>query len=107
MSQIWVVTAPLLGLILGVPRDGQEMKLADCPSAVRKALQAEAKGAKIDVVSKEEEDEGTVYWADAAIGGKMYAIGVLEDGTLTEMNLAADDSDMITKQYLVVDGGMR
>jgi hypothetical protein len=70
------------------------MKLADCPAAVRKALQAEAKGAKIDVVSKEEEDEGTVYWADAAIGGKMYAIGVLEDGTLAEMNLAVDDSDI-------------
>ncbi len=92
MPPIWVVTASLL--FLGIPRDGQEIKLADCPPAVRKALQVEAKGAKIDVVSKEDEDEGTVYWADAAIGGKMYAIGVLEDGTLTEMNLAVDDSDI-------------
>ncbi len=94
MQPILVVTAPLLGLILGMARDGQEMKLADCPAAVRKALLAEAKGAKIEVVSKEQEDEGVVYWADAAIGGKMYAIGVLEDGTLTEMNLAVDDKEI-------------
>jgi hypothetical protein len=94
MLPIWVVTAPLVGLVLGAARDGREIKLADCPPAVRKAIQAEAKGAKIEIVTKEEEDEGTVYWADAAIGGKMYAIGVLEDGTLTEMNLAVDDNDI-------------
>ena len=28
------------------------------------------------------------------IGGKTYAIGVLEDGTLTEMNLAVDDDEL-------------
>jgi hypothetical protein len=94
MPPILVVTAPLLGLMLAMARDGQEVKFADCPPAVRKALQAEAKGAKIDVVTREDEDEGTVYWADAAIGGKMYAIGVLEDGTLTEMNLAVDENEI-------------
>ena len=27
------------------------------------------------------------------IGGKTYAVGVLEDGTLTEMNLSVDDEE--------------
>ena len=55
----------------------------------------EAKGAKIETVTKEkDEDDETVYWADVAIGGKTYAIGVLEDGTLTEMNLAVEDDEV-------------
>ena len=75
--------------------DEQEIKFADCPAAVRKTFQAEAKGAKIETVTKEkDEDDETVYWADVAIGGKTYAIGVLEDGTLTEMNLAVDDDEV-------------
>ena len=56
---------------------------------------AEAKGAKIETVTKEkDEDDETVYWADVAVGGRTYAIGVLEDGTLTEMNLAVDDEEL-------------
>ena len=52
------------------------------------------RGAKIEAVHKEKEGDETVYWAEAAIGGKAYAIGVLEDGTLTEMNLAVDDAEL-------------
>ena len=62
---------------------------------MQKTFQAEAKGAKIETVTKEkDEDDETVYWADVPIGGKTYAIGVLEDGTLTEMNLAVDDDEL-------------
>ena len=62
---------------------------------MRKTFEAETKGAKIENVNKEkDEDDETVYWADVALGGKTYAIGVLEDGTLTEMNLAVDDEEV-------------
>jgi hypothetical protein len=62
---------------------------------VQKTFVAEAKGAKIETVTVEKgEDEETVYWADVAIGGRNYAIGVLEDGTLAEMNLAVDDEEI-------------
>ena len=77
------------------PGDEQEIKFADCPAAVRKALQAEAKGAKIETVTKENgDDEQTVYWAEVKLDDRLYAIGVLEDGTLSEMNLAVDDADL-------------
>ena len=65
------------------------------PRLVSKTLQAEAKGAKIETVTKEiDEDNDTVYWARLAIGGKTYELAVLEDGTLTEMNLAVDEEDV-------------
>jgi hypothetical protein len=95
MQPRWVVTAALLCLVLGMPPagTGQEMKLSDCPAAVKKTIEAEAKGAKIGAVHKEKEEDETVYWAEASLAGKSYAIGVLEDGTLAEMNLAVDDRD--------------
>ena len=97
MQPLWVVTAALSGFVFGMASAGdeQEIKFSDCPAAVRKTFQAEAKGAKIETVTKEkDEDDETVYWADVAVGGKTYAIGVLEDGTLTEMNLAVDDEEL-------------
>lgn len=98
MQPLWVVTtALLLGLVSGMapPVDEQEIPFSDCPTAVRKAFQAETKGAKIETVTKEKaEDDEVVYWADVAVGGRTYAIGVLEDGTLAEMNLAVDDEEL-------------
>jgi hypothetical protein len=35
-----------------------------------------------------------VYWADVAISGKTYSVGVLEDGTLSEMSLSVDDEEL-------------
>ncbi len=61
---------------------------------MRKTLESESKGAKIGAIHKEQEGDETVYWAEVTIAGKEYAIGVLEDGTLSEMNLAFDDTDV-------------
>jgi hypothetical protein len=97
MRLLWVVTAGFLGLVFSVASTGdeQEVKFSDCPAAVRKTFQNEAKGAVIATVMKEtEEDHETIYWADVKIKGKMYAVGVLEDGTLTEMNLALDVEEL-------------
>jgi hypothetical protein len=97
MQPLWAVTAALSGVIFGMASaiEGEEVKFSDCPAAVRKTFQAEAKGAKIDSVTKEkDEDAETVYWADVTVGGKTYTVGVLEDGTLTEMNLAVDEEKM-------------
>jgi hypothetical protein len=96
MLMSWVETAVSLGLLLGMAPAVDEVKLkfSDCPAAVRKTLQAESAGAKIETVIREKDEENeTIYWADAAIGGLTYAIGVLEDGTLSEMNLAVDDEE--------------
>jgi hypothetical protein len=96
MQPIRFIAAASLGLVLGMTMAaaGQETKLSDCPAAVRKTIEAETKGARIQTVHKGNEGDETIYWADAVIGGRMYAIGVLEDGTLAEMNLALDDSEI-------------
>jgi len=97
MQPLLVVPTALLGLLFvtGLSTLEQEVKFSDCPAAVRKALEAEAKGAKMDTVTKEKDDDDqTVYWVEVAVEGRTYAIGVLEDGTLTEMNLAVDDAEL-------------
>jgi hypothetical protein len=98
MQPLWVVIAVLSGFVFGLSSaadDDEEIKFSDCPAAVRKTFLAEAKGAKIEAVNKEKDEDGqTVYWAKIVIGGKTYAMGALEDGTLTEMNLAVDDEEL-------------
>jgi hypothetical protein len=93
MKRLCVVTAVLAGFFFPIASaDDQEIKLSDCPPAVRKTFQAEAKGAKIETVTREREaDAEALYWAEVELGGKKYEIGILEDGTLTEMNLAVSD----------------
>jgi hypothetical protein len=96
MESPWVVTATFLGLVFGIARaDELEIKFSDCPAVVQKTFQHETKGAKIELVTREKDDDDeTVYWADVVLGGKTYAIGVLEDGTLSEMNLAVDEDEL-------------
>ncbi len=96
MLPMRVVTAASLVLACGtaMAARAQEIKLSDCPPAVRKTFEAEARGAKIEAIRKEKEGDETVFWTEVAVDGKAYAIGVLEDGTLTEMNLAFDDADL-------------
>jgi hypothetical protein len=96
MQPLRVVMAASLAVVLGVQEaaTAQEIKLSDCPEAVRKAFEAEAKGSRIEAVHKENADDDTVFWAEVTIGGKAYAMGVLEDGTLTEMNLAVNDDEV-------------
>ncbi len=96
MSLIWFVIATLPALVLNpaAPQDAPAIKFAECPAEVRKTLEAESRGAKIEAVHKEKGDDETVYWAEVSIGGKPYAIGVLEDGTLSEMNRAVDDQEI-------------
>jgi hypothetical protein len=96
MQPLGVVTAASLGLVFGMATAGagQETKLSDCPAAVRKTIEAESRGARIESVHKEKDEDETIYWAEAVVAGKPYAIGVLEDGTLAEMSLAIDDAEM-------------
>ncbi len=97
MQQIWLIITVLISFHSGIlaAGDGDEIKFSDCPAAVRKSLDAEAKGAKIETVTAEKNvDDETVYWAEVAIGGKAYSVGVLEDGTLSELSLAFDDEDL-------------
>jgi hypothetical protein len=97
MQPSLLVPAALLGFLAapGFGADEQELKFSDCPAAVRKTLQTEAKGAKIETVTREKDDDDqVVYWAEAKVSGQSYAIGVLENGRLSEMNLAVDDDEL-------------
>jgi hypothetical protein len=97
MEFLWLVTAFFSIFMVGTMRtpDDEEVKFSDCPAAVRRTIQAESKGAKIETVTKEKDgDAEMIYWADVVIGGKTYAVGVLEDGTLSEMNLAVDEEKL-------------
>ena len=53
MQPIAFVIALLSGVFFGAAfaDDDDEMKFVDCPAAVRKTLQAEAKNAKIETVT--------------------------------------------------------
>jgi hypothetical protein len=93
MQRACQVAAVFSGLLFGMASaDDQEIKFSECPKAVQKTFQSEAKGAKIETVTREQEGDGeALYWAEVELGGKAYEIGVLDDGTLTEMNLAVSD----------------
>jgi hypothetical protein len=97
MQPLWIVIAAVSIMSFGFVRgcDDTELKFSDCPAVVRKTFEAETKGAKIETVTREKGgDDEWVYWADVSIGGKSYAVGVLADGTLTEMNLAVDEEEL-------------
>jgi hypothetical protein len=97
MQSFWVVIIAISSFVFGIasPGDDAEIKFSDCPAAVRRTFEADMKGAKIETVTKEkDEDAKTVYWADVVIGGKSYAMGVLENGTLSEINLVVDDDEL-------------
>ena len=58
-------------------------------------VRGRGQGRRIETLTREnDEDDDTVYWADVTVGGRTYAIGVLGDGTLTEMNLAVDEDEV-------------
>ena len=60
-----------------------------------KTLQAEAKSAKLETVTKEKnEDNETVYRAKCLWAAKRMNRRRWRDGTLTEINLAVDDEDL-------------
>jgi hypothetical protein len=101
MRPSWALIAASTTLLLGPalamrpPLDELKMKFTDCPAPVKKAFQAEAPAAKIEHVTREKDEENeTIYWADAVIGERTYAIGILEDGTLSELNLAFNDEEI-------------
>ena len=76
--------------------DEREIRLADCPSPVRKALNDEADGAAIDTVEKDTKAGHVSYTAGVEIDGNYYWITVAADGTLIDKTLddeAEDDAD--------------
>jgi len=66
------------------------VRVGECPAAVQKTLQAEAKGAEIDIVSKEAEDGKAVFTTEVKLAGKGYEIQVAEDGRLIYKVLSAE-----------------
>jgi hypothetical protein len=93
---MWVagLAVALLGTIGAWGDDEQEIPFAQCPAAVQKTLQLEAKGAKIDAVTKTLEGDSATYQATVAIGGKPYSITVDGEGTLTELSLEPDEDEV-------------
>ena len=76
-----------------------EMKFADCPTAVQKAFQQEAVGAKLNEVVQITEDEKTFYKASITVDAREYEIIVDEDGTLVAKLLNDDDEVTIELKF--------
>lgn len=74
--------------------DEQSIKLADCPAAVRKTLEHEAKGAKLEAVDKVTEEGATTYGAGVLVGSRKYRIHVDAEGSLIEMGLEVGDEEV-------------
>ena len=75
-------------LLAGSARaDEEDIPFADSPAAVQKTIRVENKGAGVEELSKQTEDGETTYWTELHIDGRVYDIGVAEDGTLKELTL--------------------
>ena len=95
MTGIGLVALHLaLTMMAAAVEDEQDVKLADCPAAVQKTLQAEAKGAKIEAVTKTTEDDETTFRTVVDLGGKRYGIEVDEEGTLIEVSLQVEEEEI-------------
>jgi hypothetical protein len=95
------VNALLLAILVSIPgaarADDEDMPLADSPAAVQKTIKEEAKGFAVEDVTKETDDDGKVtFWAQATIDGKVYDIGVAEDGTLVDLALMLFEDDELS-----------
>lgn len=67
--------------------------LEQLPPAVRKTIEKEAGGNKIEEIEKETENGKTVYEAEVTIDGKEWEIEVAEDGKLISKAEDKEDDD--------------
>jgi hypothetical protein len=74
------------GLLLEkiVQPDTVEIKPAECPPAVQKTVREEAKGAKIESVSKVTEGSQITFVVNVALQKLRYELLVADDGTLMQ-----------------------
>ncbi|WP_157605556.1 hypothetical protein [Schlesneria paludicola] len=68
-----------------------EAKLEDCPPAVQKALKEEAKGAKVEHITRVAAGKRADYVIDVAIGKSKYQLVFHEDGTLSSKMIDEGD----------------
>jgi PBP1b-binding outer membrane lipoprotein LpoB len=75
-----------------------KVSFQDVPAAVRKTLQREAFGAKMDMVDKEQLDGKTVYEVDVDIDGENYEIVVDAKGKLIHKKLDNEAEEATAKE---------
>lgn len=90
-----VLAASFIAAGCAKDRDEHEERIAldQVPAAVRATLTAEARGAAIGDVEREEEHGRTQYEAKARIDGKRYEFKVAADGKLLSKKLDDDDKE--------------
>jgi len=71
----------------------QKVEFKSVPEAVQATLTAEAGGAAIATVDKEEDEGKVIYEADVLIKGKNYEIKVAADGTLISKKLDVEENE--------------
>ena len=69
----------------------EEVKLADCPAAVRKGLKEAARGATVNEVTRSSGLVKRVYLAGVEIDHRSYVVEVAEDGSLISRTLDNGD----------------
>ena len=77
----------------GKEKDEVKVKIDQVPAAVKKTLDKESDGAKIDEVDKETDDGKTIYEADVKLNGHNYEIKVAADGTLISKKLDEEEGE--------------
>jgi hypothetical protein len=84
----------LSAIVAGVARadDDDDIPLDKLPAPVRATLLAEARGATLHEIEREEDDGKVHYEACALIDGKCYELKVAADGTLLSRKIE-DDHD--------------
>jgi uncharacterized membrane protein YkoI len=75
----------------GKEENSTPMTLDQLPAAVRKTMEEQAAGNKLEEIEKEVEEGKTVYEAEVKIDGKDYEISVAEDGKLISKKAEEED----------------
>ena len=73
--------------------DSTAMTLDQLPPAVRKTVEAQAAGNKIEEIEREISAGKTTYEAEVTVNGKEHEIIVAEDGTLISNQEDKEDKD--------------
>lgn len=83
----------IVGLV-ALADDPSPIKLADCPAAVKKTFEHEAKGSALENLEKFTEDGVNSYEASTKLNGRLYRMRVDAQGLLIEIGLLVGEDEV-------------
>ena len=94
--RLFVVSLAIVSILslAAIGDDPHPIKIADCPVAVKKTLEHEAKGAHFESLEKLTEDGATTYEASVTLSARKYHLRIDAQGLLIEMGLQLGDDEV-------------